>query len=852
MANGKLSARQVRNGQVRTLWTPRPLPRSETWSLLLKRRPGKLVVVADGVLVGQAQGCAASGGKLGSQVSGDARLKDLRVQEVEPVYFTDDFMRAEKEIGAWETVSGDWRTKSIDSVNADAARSANPFSYGAVADGKAIAVTGYWFWDSYLYRVSVKPEAPGAVGLVVFFQDPQNYVAFRWWSNDSPHSPRARELVYVRDGVERIASASGSGYQLGQWYRLTIKATDTKLQGFIDQEPAFVAESPPFCGGKIGLYAERCAAVSFDDVLCLHWENPADDPSPRLDAPRITPQFAQEGTMQAWANPDYDWRKGEDDWWWHRGEFWGDASLAADLPNPEGVAATAALTIHAERGKPNSGYTLRTESSPDGSALSYALTRQGQLLGKGKMDVSDWPVSVEVWRHDRALLVSIAGERVLRVADANPLSGTASALRTTGRRIPTQQVYATGTHYLDDTFASAPVNWWQGKGKWHVTSRWQCDPKWSWMAGWQSAAPTLWTKRTFGGDFLVEAYVCNKMEQQGPAAYTHPGDLNLTVCGDGRDLGSGYSFLYAGWNNTASGLFRRGEECAPRNASAFFANASNLNPAFHTNWFNVRVERRGNRLRHWMGDELISEYADPSPLPFGRLALWTVGNGTLTNGLVVARARIWYERDAPAAPFPAPRVRGPEGDPWKDRLDPVPADAHSVKHNFETGTQGWSGYNRPEGALVSLDSTTAASGSQSLRLENLGSGGDFTAWAGAGPFDATKLGKLRFAYKVPQDVKVNLYVQVGGQYYALEFTGGPQPSGTCQTLGKIASVRVDNQWHTVEFDLGKALQQALPGRNSLLVERVCFSVPRETYYRAGIGGNGWGAKWWVDDFELAV
>jgi len=644
--------------------------------------------------------------------------------------------------------------------------------------------------------------------------------------------------------------ASGSGYEVGQWYRLLVKATDSRLDCSIDGKPVLEVFSPPLGGGRIGLYAEKCALVSFDDVLCRHWESAEDDLSPRLDAPRVMPQFEQEDTMQEWANPDYDWRRGDDNWWWHRGRFWGDASISVDLPDPEGAAATAEFCFHAEPGQPDSGYRLFTESASDGSRLSYRLTRRGQLLGEGNVKVESWPLPLEVRRNGSLLLLDVGNERVLTARDPQPLTGTGIALRTTGKRIPTQQIYPTSTNCLDDTFAAAPVNWWQGNGRWEVTNRWQCDPRWSWMTGWQSCAPVLWSKIAIAGDFILEAYVSNKMEQQGGIAYTHPGDLNVTVCADGKDLGSGYSFIFAGWRNTGSGLFRRGEECVPRNTKAVLRNPSNLNFDFHRNWFLVRVERQGNRLRHWVEDELVSEFTDPDPIPSGHIALWTLGNDQLNNGIVVARVRLWFERAVEAAPFPARRFVAKEDDPWKFAMKPLPAQTMSLRHDFESDTQGWSGFNRREGALVSLDSSTAASGRKCLLIENPTSGGDFTLWSGVPPFEAMKMGTLRFAYNIPPEVKVNLYLRIGQGWYAIEFTGGPQPPGTCPMLGKIEGVVADNHWHTAEFDLRAALRRLLPAVSSVLVERLCFSAPSDTYYRAGIGGNGLGCKWRLDAFEL--
>jgi hypothetical protein len=175
----ELRALKVEGGKIIPLWPPCPLSPAPAHSFVIKRRAHRLAVVVDGKLMGQAPDEAAPGGRLGSSVGEGIPFDSLSVQEVEPVYFTDDFMRTADQMGVWEPVCGKWKVKAVDSVEPDPARSANPFSFGVTAPERAVAVAGYGFWDSYLYQVAVKPEAPGAVGLVAFYQDPQNYVLFR-------------------------------------------------------------------------------------------------------------------------------------------------------------------------------------------------------------------------------------------------------------------------------------------------------------------------------------------------------------------------------------------------------------------------------------------------------------------------------------------------------------------------------------------------------------------------------------------------------------------------------------------------------------------------------------------------
>jgi hypothetical protein len=175
----ELKGWKVEGGQITPLWPPRPLSPAPVHSFVIKRRAHRLAVVVDGKLIGQAMDETESGGSVGSREAGGIQFDALSIQEVEPVYFTDDFMRTADQLGVWEPICGKWKVKVVDSVEPDPARSANPFSFGVTAPERAVAVAGYGFWDSYLYQVAVKPEAPGAVGLVAFYQDPQNYVLFR-------------------------------------------------------------------------------------------------------------------------------------------------------------------------------------------------------------------------------------------------------------------------------------------------------------------------------------------------------------------------------------------------------------------------------------------------------------------------------------------------------------------------------------------------------------------------------------------------------------------------------------------------------------------------------------------------
>ncbi|MDP6114643.1 MAG: hypothetical protein QGF00_34805 [Planctomycetota bacterium] len=113
--------------------------------------------------------------------------------------------------------------------------------------------------------------------------------------------------------------------------------------------------------------------------------------------------------------------------------------------------------------------------------------------------------------------------------------------------------------------------------------------------------------------------------------YIYASDINATICADGSDLTSGYSFLFGGKGNSGTQIVRKDEivaespERIPRQV-------------LHRRWFAIKIQKRGGHLTLWIDNRKILEYTDPSPLPGRRLALWTYN-----NGLMVSRVRISSE-----------------------------------------------------------------------------------------------------------------------------------------------------------------------------------------------------------------
>ncbi|HJN18054.1 MAG TPA: hypothetical protein QGH10_21320, partial [Armatimonadota bacterium] len=63
-------------------------------------------------------------------------------------------------------------------------------------------------------------------------------------------------------------------------------------------------------------------------------------------------------------------------------------------------------------------------------------------------------------------------------------------------------------------------------------------------------------------------------------------------------------------------------------------------------------------------------------------------------------------------------------------------------------------------------------------------------------------------------------------------------------------ILADDQWHHAEFDIATPLSALYPESKTLEVKYIAFAAPEESYLRCGLGGNGRGATYWLDNFRI--
>jgi len=102
------------------------------------------------------------------------------------------------------------------------------------------------------------------------------------------------------------------------------------------------------------------------------------------------------------------------------------------------------------------------------------------------------------------------------------------------------------------------------------------------------------------------------------------------LCGDGKDVRSGYSFLVAE-DGKGARILRNGAPVAECREFRFFTQA-------HNRWANIRVERQGSRVALYVEGQQVLAYNDPNPLPGGYAGIWTEN-----NGILLPRITLYYQ-----------------------------------------------------------------------------------------------------------------------------------------------------------------------------------------------------------------
>jgi hypothetical protein len=362
--------------------------------------------------------------------------------------------------------------------------------------------------------------------------------------------------------------------------------------------------------------------------------------------------------MTAWSSAAGEWT-GEPRWGYtgffaHRSDFWQDFNITVtkDKLSPDTLLAPFGLAAFDPR-QPRKEVVIRVvlTPKPDGK-VTLALCTGDDI--RRQQDLPAMPASLSLVRLHKRLLVKVDDSTIWNEPLPDFLQSLCSLARFGAG--PVQKWADSVTVSADGqrtyAFKEAPNDWQSVAGDWAITNRWECDPRWSFFSGVNKTGPAcLWNKACHGDNFSLEFFIGPKMDSsRGGSAYNYVADFNATLCGDGKDLNSGYSFLYGGFADTGSYLMRGDKEMAKNvDAAAIIPRHSGI----HHVWFHVKIRKDGPTLTMWINGTQVVQAKDETPLTGNRFAIWT-----WNNGVMVAQVRVSSDKPLETAPaiFELPKI----------------------------------------------------------------------------------------------------------------------------------------------------------------------------------------------------
>jgi hypothetical protein len=799
---------------------------------------------------------------------GDVRLKMLRPGEKQPREFT-----ITREQFRWGTPSEGTPIQPVKEAE----------SLGG--DRISLITGGEPGWSDYAAEVAVKPLGYGGFGLAFAVTSPQDFLLFRWRGPVDPSSQLATgkpalgetitdrlQLIRVAGGQEAVLAERTASYRPYEFYRLSIDWSGDKVKCFVDDNELLTTIVPELRRGQVGLYALRGLPVFFDDVRV------AADRSALVAAHHperaLNDIFVFEDDMEAWANPALEWdRDLKTGWAVHASRFPGEQ--AAVLLKPK----FKELTVQ-----------LLSSQNPDEATGPRLEIHGGEAVLRGQgFDEAKIKIGADIQRIALRGSASKAEAEIdgrkLSIKSAAPTISKNDRIAIRGLKNlgDPKTVRVTSENILEYTFNTSPTDWKVESGRWGLLNKWICDPRWSWFGGRSKTLAALWNKNVFSGDTSVDAFVALMMQRDDPP-FERPGDYNITLCGDGVNLDSGYTLVFAGDNNSWTRLYRKGKLVAESTLEDHRIFGDRVRhpdkPELHQRWFHVKLEKIGNEVSFYRDGNLAFTFKDAEPLPDGRVAFWTI-----ENGFLLSRVRIAHGGAKPA--------------PFESRLATLYHDSQVINQydgEVLTNVQRQSLPPAITDALASPRDAFKASEADALSPELAKSeapaGAPNTPPAayrvangtGGGPFvlqwksflvDPEKKGILRFAYCIEPGTQVDLYlldlnvsqepatnegfrnprrVSNQRQYRAYRWRlTGPRESGESAPLvGEIPNVKADGRWHTVQFDLQPSWRALWKSRGynrpgAFAGRMILGNLDNHGYLLAGMNGNHAGAAFSVSE-----
>lgn len=834
VVNGKPRMLTIKDAPMKLLQKPIGFVEGRWYSLSLCATDDYIIGSIDEIPVVSAYSTRFGQGKVALYVEGchEAYFDDVEVSTWRDFY--DDFIN--RGLTDWEIWNGIWTLK------------------GGLVNGQgngAYLASGTNEWSKYEVTVVVS-SVKGAAGIAFLCQSKEMHYLMQCIPRDSE---AIVTLSLVKNGSLQILSTGKvKPWDGSKAHVLKVVSNGCGiLEAFVDGRFAVQAFNTSIRRGGIALYCDGSA--NFQEAY-VHFIGQ------KYKEPLVARQFLKEEYMLPWATNRGMWeveqREGALTYWCY-GRFYGDGKkfgeteIEFDWLKLLQHCREVEFSFGASNRNFESGVRLKLSRLDHPLQVRLIIQRGESVIAQNE------------WRRDGGhkgsipICLNASSRYVVGLIDDEPaiyalfdeeLSGNELAIRAR-QPIDITLFRLRPSNLIDTTFWKAPIEFYPTRGIWDIVPRWPCELDWSWFGGLGDRVPVVWTKLKFAGDMVIEFYGNIGMDMPKEPGYSRPSDINISFCADGINLSSGYSFIYSGWDNLRSALLK-GDKVLSESMEHHFVYPHNHNFLFHQRWFYIRIEKVGKQIRCYVNspetrrEDLVCQAIDENMIDGGRIALWSYH-----NILLVARLRIWYERFEPMLDYI--HLLNPLAMAQKVKRDIAQSVSQDPNNDFEVGLKGWAPLQSSNEVILKRDATTKAAGKYSLKITNAISGGHFGVCAFLGKLDLKLRSRLRFAYRIPQDVRINIYFRRGEWWYALILTGSDEiPMDLrMKILGRLQDVKADNLWHFAEFNLLEAFKRVEPNATNYIIEEIVIGEFNDPpYLQAGFGGNKAGTSYYIDEFVI--
>ncbi len=850
---------------------------------------GDLAVLVDGHEILRAEDSTFLAGRFG-----------LLAQGAEGVYFDDVQVRSQRyaafdfstgiDPSRWEAdavfASAGAGVKTSDAAGAVVDRIRPGMKRGDLAPTLHTMHTGTASWQDYTIEADVRQPMRCMAGLVVGAdKEGKGYALLRL------HRGQGRGAVYVLKamGEEDAVLARSERQEANGMHTLSLSTYRGVVSAAADGRRLFEAYvGTQAARGHSGLVASA-AGVHFSN-LSVRFGRKA---PPAVAA---NPIFRKDRYMKDWAPVTSEWEMSEDKRLaWSRRDFYGNGSIAYDLAAPLPTGGALELLLGGDGDDRNSGYRLRVAAG-EAAELDPRDVKVSLWRGETQVDERRWRMKshdaeadehlpgsqrhglqvtarFSLARWGRAVVALQEDEEIFVWQDPEPLEGLHCGAGLLGQELDVNRIRVTSDQLFNDTFTEAPIHWRRAQGDWRMKNRFWCAPQWSWYGGRSKECAAVWHKDAFPGDFTLDVYMSMQMDKGGRPHYLRPGFQNITVCGDGKDLDSGYSLVYGVDHGQASILLRRDEEVlrSTEDLARPPPNYKTRQPMtrLHRRWWHWQCAKQGGHLRWYLDGELLFDYEDPAPLAGDRIALWTEH-----RGIMISRARISYAdkgaREAPLLSNP------PQGLADTDASPSTSGPLEAYVEDFDASMGAWQPTGRENSArLRRVPRKGKDAKDPCLEMTNRLSGGDMgVRCVLPTAVDLLRTPWLSLDMRCDPDARLNLYVRCGEHWYSLRLTGHPDTidsdlvpnpatnavpgRGTrlIRTAGAFQGLEADGAWHSLAINLGDALRERARGLTGEAPERLMAeefflgNLDVAELSQSGFGCNHQGTTYAIDRVRL--